>query len=77
MIELHYFQKMINKINKKFKGKIFQIDESVGSVIKKFLFSKKNNKILFVGNLNYLPNFLACEKFINNTLYNLKKIYLK
>ena len=61
------------KINKKFKGKIFQIDESVGSVIKKFTFSKKNNKILFVGNLNYLPNFLACEKFINNTLYNLKK----
>ena len=68
-----FSKKDFQKIEKKFKGKIFQIDESVENVINKFLFSKKNKKILFIGNLDYLPNFLACKKFINNTLHNLKK----
>ena len=40
----------------------------------KFSFSKKNNRILFIGNLNYLPNFLACRDFIKNILPKLKKV---
>ena len=64
----------IKKIPKQFKKKIFNIDLSVDTVQNKFLFSNKNNRILFVGNLGYLPNFLATKDFIKNTLPNLKKI---
>ncbi len=32
------------------------------------LYSPKNFRILFLGNLNYLPNILACKDFIENTL---------
>ena len=60
----------VQKINKRFKEKIFQINESVEKVDNKFSFSKKNNRILFIGNLNYLPNFLACRDFIKNILPN-------
>ena len=60
-------------INKHFKKKIFQIDESVESISKKYSFSKKNNKILFIGNLNYLPNLLACKNFIKHILPKLIK----
>ena len=38
---------------------------------KKLAFSSKNFKILFVGNLNYLPNILACKNFINEVLPSL------
>ena len=55
-------------ITKEFKKKIFQIDESIHKIKKKFLFSKRNNRILFIGNLNYLPNLLACKDFIKNIL---------
>lgn len=61
------------KINKNFKQKIFQIDESVDLIKKKYIFSKKNSNILFVGNINYLPNLLACKKFVINILPKLKK----
>ena len=64
----------VQKINKRFKEKIFQINESVEKVDNKFSFSKKNNRILFIGNLNYLPNFLACRDFIKNILPKLKKV---
>ncbi len=68
-----FAKKEADKIKKKFKKKIFQIDESVEYVSKKFLFSKKNNKILFIGNLDYLPNFIACRNFIKHIMPNLKK----
>ena len=45
------------KVNPKFKKKIFVIDELVYKVNKKFSFSKKNFRILFIGNLSYLPIF--------------------
>jgi glycosyltransferase involved in cell wall biosynthesis len=41
-----------------------------------FNFSKKNNKILFLGNINYLPNKIACKNFITKilpSLYNYNK----
>lgn len=33
---------------------------------KLFTFKKENNKILFIGNINYLPNRYACNDFIRN-----------
>ena len=57
----------------KFKNKIFAIDELVYTVNKKFLFSKKNFRILFIGNLSYLPNYLACRDFIRNILPRLRE----
>ncbi len=63
----------VNKIYSKIKGKIHQIDECVDIVKNKYKFSKDNFRILFVGNLDYLPNFLACKDFIKNDLPLLKK----
>ena len=60
-------------INKKFKNKIYQIDESIEIINNNYSFSKKNFRVLFVGNLNYLPNLLACKNFIKNILPKLKK----
>ena len=68
-----FSKKEVNKINKKFKNRIFQIDESVEKVKSKYTFSKKNNKILFVGNLNYLPNLLACRYFVFKVFPIIKK----
>lgn len=63
----------INKLGKKYKKKIYQIGESVQSISKKHKFSSKNYKILFIGNLGYTPNILACREFIKNILPTLKK----
>ena len=68
-----FSKKEAEKIKKIYKNKVFQIDESVERVVKKFSYSKLNNKILFIGNLNYLPNLLACKDFIYNVLPKLKK----
>ena len=62
-----------NKIKKNFKSKINQVDECVDIVKSKYKFSKNNFRILFVGNLDYLPNFLACRDFIKKDLPFLKK----
>ena len=64
----------ILKINSKYKNKIFHINESVHSINNKFKYSSKNYKILFIGNLQYIPNILACRNFVKNVLPNLKKI---
>jgi len=40
----------------------------------RFKYSKSNNKIIFIGNMRYLPNKLACKDFVKNVL---KKINLK
>ncbi len=63
----------IQKIDKQFKNKIFQINESIEKIRNCFSFSKNNFRILFVGNLNYLPNFLACKNFIRKILPKVKK----
>ncbi len=63
----------IKKTPKFFKKKIFQIDESIEKINKKFFYSNKNSTILFIGNMNYLPNFLACKDFIKNVLPEIKK----
>lgn len=62
----------IKKIDKTFSKKIIHINISVDKIKKKYLFSQNNNKILFIGNLRYLPNILAVKSFINNILPKLK-----
>lgn len=63
----------IKKINKIFKKKIYNVNLSVDSTHNEFSFSKKNNHILFIGNLSYLPNLLAVKDFIKNILPFLRK----
>ena len=58
----------IKKISKSFKKKIYQVDLSANKFKDKFKFSKNNNKILFIGNLKYLPNYLAVKDFVKNIL---------
>ena len=61
------------KIIKKFKKKIFYINISVNSIQNRYSYSLKNSKILFIGNLGYLPNLMAVKDFINNCFYVIKK----
>ena len=63
----------INKIDRSFKKKIYQINISIDKLKDKFRFSKNNNKILFIGNLRYLPNYLAVKDFIKNILPKIKR----
>ena len=63
----------IKKTDILFKKKIIHIDVSIDQNKKKYVFSKKNKKILFIGNLRYLPNILAVKSFIKEILPNLKK----
>ena len=64
----------IQKINSKYKNKIFHINESIHKINKKYKYSSKNYKILFIGNLQYIPNILACRNFVKNILPKLRKI---
>tara|TARA_B100001057_G_C22832331_1_gene943846 strand:- start:1437 stop:2453 length:1017 start_codon:yes stop_codon:yes gene_type:complete len=66
----------IKEVDKIFKNKIIHINVSINKIKKRYLFSKNNKKILFVGNLKYLPNILAVKKFVKNVLPKLKKSLL-
>ena len=63
----------VKKTNKNFRKKIYNVNISIKSIQKKFTYSFKNNKILFIGNLGYLPNLLAVKDFINNSFFLIKK----
>ena len=65
----------ITNFNKKFKRKIIEITNGIETQEKSFKFQKKNFKILFVGNINYLPNKLACYEFAENILPKINMIY--
>ena len=69
-----FSKKEINQVSKRFKNKILHIPESVNKILKKYRFSEDNHKILFIGNLGYLPNRLACLDFAKNVF---PKISLK
>ena len=60
------------KIN---KNKIKQINFGIEKIKNKFRFSKKNYKIIFIGNIKYLPNRIACKSFIEKELPKIKKIH--
>ena len=62
----------IKKIDRSLKKKIYQINLSADKLKDKFRFSKNNDKILFIGNLKYLPNYLAVKDFIKNVLPKIK-----
>ena len=63
----------IKKIDKFFLKKIIHINISIDKIFRKYTFSKNEKKILFIGNLNYLPNILAVKSFIKDILPKLKK----
>jgi len=60
------------KISK--KKKIYVVSIPKNFVFKSFKYKKSNNKIIFVGNIKFIPNLLACIDFAKNVL---KKINLK
>ena len=61
--------------NIKFKKKIIFIKSGIIFKKKIFKYSKKNFKIIFIGNIKYFPNKFACYNFLKNILpILLKKI---
>ena len=54
--------------------KVSVIGSADNFVSKLFKYTQNNNKIIFIGNINYIPNKLACYYFAKNIL---KKINLK
>ncbi len=63
----------IKKLDKQFIKKITHINITAGKIKKKFVYSKKNKNVLFVGNLKYLPNILAVKNFVKKILPKLKE----
>ena len=60
---------------KKISQKKISVIGNAGNFVSKlFKYKKNNNKIIFIGNINYIPNKLACYYFAKNIL---KKINLK
>ena len=57
------------------KKKIHQIDFGIDRIKKKFRFNKGNYKIIFIGNIKYLPNKIACKNFIKNIFPEIKKVH--
>jgi glycosyltransferase involved in cell wall biosynthesis len=57
-----------------FKNKIFTVGNTNAFNKNLFKYKKNNKKIIFIGNIKYLPNKLACKDFAKNVL---KKINLK
>jgi len=55
-------------INRK---RLIHIPMGIETVKNVYSHNLKNNKIIFIGNLKYLPNKLACYEFINKILPNL------
>lgn len=60
---------------KKISKKIIFISNGINKNKKVYQFNKKNYKIIFIGNINYLPNLYACIDFAKNTLPKLNKKY--
>ena len=56
------------------KNKIFTIGNAKNFDKRLYKYKKNNNKIIFIGNIKYLPNKLACKDFARNVL---KKINFK
>ncbi len=65
----------IKSLEKSFQSKVVQYSFGVEKVSNKYKFNKKNNKIIFIGNIKYLPNRDACYEFVNSILPSIIKIY--
>ena len=57
------------------KNKIIVVENSFNIQKNIFKFKKNNNKILFLGDINYLPNKIACKEFAKKVLPKLNKKY--
>ena len=51
-----------------------KINFGIDMISNQFKYKKANKRILFIGNLTYLPNKLACSFFINNVMPKIIKI---
>lgn len=71
---LLFSKKEINSLNINNK-KIQQINFGIDKTIRIYRYDKKNYKIIFIGNIKYLPNKIACENFITKTLPKIRKIH--
>ena len=60
-------------IGNKNKKKIQIITNGTDLKKKQYKFRTKNNDIIFIGNINYLPNKLACYDFIKKIMPKLEK----
>ena len=68
-------RKDLNNSDLQFNKKIIEITNGTKNEKKTFSFHKKNFKILFIGNINYLPNKYACYDFSKNILPKINSIY--
>ena len=70
-------KKDLDNYDKKFQKNIIEISNGINKENKIFKFDKKNYKILFIGNITYLPNKYACYDFAKNILPSINKVYPK
>ena len=68
-------RKDLSNLDKQFNKKVIEITNGVKKENKTFKFHKKNFKILFIGNINYLPNRYACYDFAKNILPKINLVY--
>ena len=54
--------------NVKFKNKIFIVPSGISSNKRIYKFSVNNYKIIFLGNIKYYPNKIACYNFVKNIM---------
>lgn len=74
---LLHSRKEIKTLNIKYQKKITQYSFGIDTIKSKYRFNTKNHKIIFVGNIKYVPNREACYEFIKRILPSLHKIYPK
>lgn len=72
---LLHSKKEIKNTKKLYHKKIIQYPFGVDQIKKKYKFSKKNYKIIFIGNIRYIPNKRACYNFANKILPLINKKY--
>ena len=67
--ELYEAKKFIDRRKIEVIEIIFKVEKNI------FKFKSNNNKIIFLGNINYIPNKLACFDFAKNILPIINKKY--
>ena len=67
--ELYEARKFVDRRKIEVIENIFKVEKNI------FKFKSNNNKIIFLGNINYIPNKLACFDFTKNILPIINKKY--
>ena len=68
-------KKEIKSINSKFQNKLIHFFFGEDNLKNKFRFNLKNNKIIFIGNIKYVPNRNACYDFVKKIFPLILKVY--